>query len=125
MEPFKVFLSHSTKDKKFVEKLAAALRHEGIEPWLCEVDIIPADNLVAKIKEGLSISDLTILVWSPEAARSPWTGAESMSVLDRGDAGSLTGCHREVSRREGWANPCAISPPLDRVGQACSGRAII
>jgi hypothetical protein len=36
----KVFLSHSTKDKQFVEALAEELKAEKIEPWLCEVDRI-------------------------------------------------------------------------------------
>jgi TIR domain len=31
----KVFLSHSTKDKQFVQTLAAELEAEKIEPWLC------------------------------------------------------------------------------------------
>jgi TIR domain len=45
----KVFLSHSTKDKQFVETLAAELEAEKIEPWLCEVDIEFGDNFVAKM----------------------------------------------------------------------------
>ena len=35
----KVFLSHSTKDKEFVQRLADALIGADFEPWLCEVDI--------------------------------------------------------------------------------------
>jgi hypothetical protein len=64
----KVFLSHSTKDKQFVEALAAELKAEKIEPWSCEVDIELGDNFVAKIEEGLRDADLAILFWSPEAA---------------------------------------------------------
>jgi hypothetical protein len=48
----KVFLSHSTKDKQFVQALAE-FETEKIEPWLCEVDIELGDNFVAKIEEGL------------------------------------------------------------------------
>jgi len=40
----KVFLSHSTKDKGFVEKLAAAMNASGFTPWLCEVDIEKGAN---------------------------------------------------------------------------------
>jgi len=36
MEPFRVFLSHSTKEGDFVKKFAEELKHEGIDPWLCE-----------------------------------------------------------------------------------------
>jgi hypothetical protein len=79
----KVFLSHSTKDKQFVEALAAELEAEKIEPWTCEVDVELGDNFVAKIEEGLSDADVTMLLWSPEAARSDWTRLEWTSVTAR------------------------------------------
>ncbi len=79
----KVFLSHSTQDKTFVEALAEALRTANIEPWLCEIDILPGDDFVAEIEKGLQEADLTLLIWSPEAARSAWTGQEWRSVLAR------------------------------------------
>jgi hypothetical protein len=79
----KVFLSHSTKDKQFVQALAAELETEKIEPWLCEVDIEFGENFVAKIEEGLRDADLTVLFWSPEAARSDWTRREWTSVTAR------------------------------------------
>jgi hypothetical protein len=84
LPPFmKVFLSHSTKDAAFVEQLAAALQAEGFTPWQCEVDIIPGDNFVAEIEEGLRDSDLGLLVFSPAAAKSAWTRVEWTSILAR------------------------------------------
>ena len=82
VEFMKLFLSHSTKDKDFVEKLAAALP-KGIDPWLCEVDIEPGDNFVAEIEEGLKRSDLVLLILSPEAVRSAWTREEWTAVRAR------------------------------------------
>ncbi len=55
----RVFLSHSTKDRDFVEKLEGTLRGESVDPWLCEVDIEYGHNFVAKIEEGLREADLT------------------------------------------------------------------
>ena len=52
-----------------------------VEPWLCEVDIEFGHNFVAKIEEGLRDADLTVLFWSPEAARSDWTRLEWTSVI--------------------------------------------
>jgi hypothetical protein len=86
----KVFLSHSTKDQHFVQSLAAELKAEQIEPWLCEVDVELGDNFVAKIEEGLREADLTILFWSPEAARSDWTRLEWTAVTAREIAESRT-----------------------------------
>jgi tetratricopeptide (TPR) repeat protein len=79
----KVFLSHSTKDKQFVQALADELKAEKIEPWICEVDVEFGGNFVAEINEGLRDADLTVLVWSPEAARSGWTQLEWTSVTAR------------------------------------------
>jgi hypothetical protein len=79
----KVFLSHSTKDKQFVQTLAAELEAENIQPWICEFDVELGDNFVAKIEEGLRDADLAILFWSPEAARSDWTQLEWTSVTAR------------------------------------------
>jgi hypothetical protein len=49
----KVFLSHSTKDQEFVQALAAELKAEKIEPWLCEIDIDFGQNFVVEIEKGL------------------------------------------------------------------------
>jgi TIR domain len=76
----KVFLSHSTKDKQFVQTFAAELEAENIQSWICEVDVEFGGNFVAKIEEGLRDADLTILFWSPEAAGSDWTQLEWTSV---------------------------------------------
>jgi len=79
----KVFLSHSTKDKEFVQRLADALVGANFEPWLCEVDIDRGENFVAKINEGLEQSDVALLVWSPDSANSAWTKEEWTSILAR------------------------------------------
>jgi hypothetical protein len=94
----KVFLSHSTKDKQFVQTLAAELEAEKIEPWLCEVDIELGDNFVARIEEGLCDADLTVLFWSPEAARSAWTRLEWTSVTAREISFYLLGFDRDESQ---------------------------
>jgi hypothetical protein len=44
----KVFLSHSTKDKQFVQTFAAELKAEKIEPWICEVDVELGGNLLLR-----------------------------------------------------------------------------
>ena len=79
----KVFLSHSTKDKQFVQSLADELKREQIESWLCEVDVEFGGNFVTEINEGLRDADLAVLFWSPEAARSDWVLREWTSVTAR------------------------------------------
>ncbi len=81
--PMRVFLSHSTRDRAFVETLAARMRASGFEPWLCESSIEPASNWVEEIDKGLKASDLVLLVWSPDAAASYATKLEWTSALAR------------------------------------------
>jgi len=78
-----VFLSHSTKDKDFVQRLADALTGADFTPWLCEVDIEKNENFVAKIEDGLVQADVALVVWSPDAAKSTWTKEEWTSLLAR------------------------------------------
>jgi tetratricopeptide (TPR) repeat protein len=79
----KVFLSHSTKDKEFVQQLAAAIIGARCEAWLCEVGVEKHENFVAKIEQGLKWCDVALVVWSPDAAASKWTEEEWTSVLAR------------------------------------------
>ncbi|WP_447969773.1 TIR domain-containing protein [Nitrospira sp. M1] len=79
----KVFLSHCTKDKEFVQQLAKKMQAASIKPWLCEIDELFGDDFVEEIERGLREADLTLLIWSPDAARSAWTGKEWRSVLAR------------------------------------------
>src|ERR1700693_2815369 len=103
----KVFLSHSTKDKQFVQTLAAELEGEKIKPWLCEIDIEFGDNFVAEIEEGLRDADLTVLFWSPEAARSDWTQLEWTSVTALEISESLTRMEASADRDRGWRRHAA------------------
>jgi len=79
----KVFLSHSTKDADFVEKLATTLESNGFETFRCEVDIDKLENFVAKINDRLTQSDICLLVWSPNAAQSAWTKEEWTAGMAR------------------------------------------
>lgn len=63
----KAFISHSSIDKPFVERLAGDLRtREGIDAWLDKWEILPGDRIPQKLEEGLSSAGILILVLSPK-----------------------------------------------------------
>ena len=66
-----------------MQRLAAALESAAVRPWLCEVDIDKSENFVAKIEAGLEQCDISLVIWSPDAAASVWTKEEWTSVLAR------------------------------------------
>lgn len=72
----KIFLSHSSKDKDFVRKLARNLKHLGHNPWYDEWEIRVGECIVSRIQEGLSKADFVILVLTPEAVASGWVKRE-------------------------------------------------
>ncbi len=73
----KVFMSHSSVDKPFVERLSTDLRtREGIDAWLDKWEILPGDRFPSKIEEGLSTAAVFILVLSPQSVNSQWVSYE-------------------------------------------------
>jgi hypothetical protein len=73
----KAFISHSSIDKPFVERLATDLRtREGIDAWLDKWEILPGDRIPEKLEEGLSNAGIFVLVLSPESVNSQWVSYE-------------------------------------------------
>jgi len=78
----KVFISHSSIDKPFVERLATDLRtREGIDAWLDKWEILPGDRIPEKLEEGLSQAGILVLVLSPESVKSQWVSYEKDAWL--------------------------------------------
>jgi hypothetical protein len=71
-----VFLSHSSRDKRFVRKLAADLRDMGHEPWLDEWSLKVGECIVAGVEHAISDADFVVLVLSPNAVESGWVDRE-------------------------------------------------
>ena len=79
----KVFLSHSTKDKEFVQQLAKAMEAAGFDAWRCEDSIQAQADWIEEIEKGLKAADIVLLVWSPDAAASYPTMLEYRAALAR------------------------------------------
>ncbi|MEW5861043.1 MAG: toll/interleukin-1 receptor domain-containing protein [Cyanobacteriota bacterium] len=78
----KAFISHSSIDKPFVERLATDLRtREGIDAWLDKWEILPGERIPQKLEEGLSNADIFVLVLSPESVNSQWVSYEKDAWL--------------------------------------------
>lgn len=72
----KIFLSHTSKDKPFVRKLAADLRNNGHTVWIDEAEINIGDSLIGKIREGLDSVDYVAVVLSKASIESEWVKKE-------------------------------------------------
>lgn len=71
-----VFISHNSKDKPFVRKLASSLRTHNIRCWVDEAEIRFGESLVQKISDAISKIDLVIAVISNNSVYSNWIRQE-------------------------------------------------
>jgi WD40 repeat protein/GTPase SAR1 family protein len=80
---YDVFLSHNSKDKPRVRKLAEDLRAAGLRVWLDEWVIKPGDDIYLSIERGLEAARAQVLCLSPAALGSEWVALERSTVLFR------------------------------------------
>ncbi|MHC4178913.1 MAG: toll/interleukin-1 receptor domain-containing protein, partial [Planctomycetota bacterium] len=72
----RVFLCHSSKDKKDVIRIAEALESDTIAVWYDDWKIEFGDAISAKIDEGISRSDYVAVVLTPSSVQSRWVERE-------------------------------------------------
>lgn len=77
----KIFISHSSGDKKFSQQLEQQLREHGFEVWIDEKELRAGDRLPKKINDALEWCDTLCLVWSKAASKSNWVALEWESAL--------------------------------------------
>jgi adenylate cyclase len=80
--PLRVFLSHNYHDREYVEthiREPLSLRH--VETWYSEADIIPGDDYIRKIQDGLLKCDWMLVVLTAQAIASDWVRAEVNTAL--------------------------------------------
>jgi hypothetical protein len=72
----RVFLSHSSEDKIFIENLAEKLKADGFDVWYDDWEIHVGDSIVQKINEGIATSDFLIIALSKNSIKSKWVREE-------------------------------------------------
>lgn len=72
----KIFISHSSRDKRFAKKLHKILKSIGHSPWLDEWDIEIGECIQKAVEKGIEDSDYLIVVLTPHAIESGWVERE-------------------------------------------------
>jgi tetratricopeptide (TPR) repeat protein len=76
-----VFLCHSSKDKRRVERLHDELVSRGLRVWFDKTAILGSASIPLKVEEGLEKSRTVALCLSPAFLESEWTAYERASAL--------------------------------------------
>ncbi|MEQ8754789.1 MAG: toll/interleukin-1 receptor domain-containing protein [Coleofasciculus sp. G1-WW12-02] len=88
----KAFISHSSIDKPFVERLATDLRtREGIDAWLDKWEIRPGDRIPDKLEDGLANPGILVLVLSPDSVAQVQKAKEIIKLASQKEGDSFSG----------------------------------
>jgi hypothetical protein len=85
----KVFISHSSKDKKFVRMLKDCLEANDIDTWVDEDELELGDSLASKLEAALNNSSHFVLVLSSASVESDWVKLEMKKALTNQNTGLL------------------------------------
>jgi uncharacterized protein YjbI with pentapeptide repeats len=77
------FISYSSKDQKFTERLHADLQSHGVRCWFAPEDLKIGDKLRPLIDESIYVYDRLLLVLSAHSVASQWVEQEVETALER------------------------------------------
>ncbi len=84
-DPPRAFISHASEDKeRFVVRFTERLRHNGVDAWLDQWEMLPGDSLVSKIFDhGIARADCVIVVLSHNSVGKRWVREELEAAIVR------------------------------------------
>lgn len=77
------FVSHSSKDEEFAERLSGKLRQAGVRVWYAPEDITPGSKIYDQVKKAIASFDRLLVVLSSHSMRSNWVATELANAISR------------------------------------------
>jgi uncharacterized protein YjbI with pentapeptide repeats len=80
---FSCFISYSTKDQEFADRLHADLQNKGVRCWFAPRDIRGGRKIHEQIDEAIRVYDRLLLILSDASMDSPWVKTEIANARAR------------------------------------------
>jgi len=77
------FISYSSKDGEFAQRLHADLQSKQVRCWYAPEDLKIGDRFRDRIEESIRMHDKLLLVLSSNSINSPWVQTEVEAALER------------------------------------------
>ncbi len=77
------FISYSSHDQEFAERLFADLQNKGVRCWYAQEDMKIGDEIRTRIDESIKRYDKLLLVLSEHALKSTWVKHEVEAAFDK------------------------------------------
>src|SRR4249919_2693530 len=82
---YSCFISYSSKDQGFAERLYADLQSKGVRCWFAPEDLKIGDHYHQRIDESIRLYDKLILILSEHAVQSAWVEREVVAAREKED----------------------------------------
>ena len=83
IEFYSCFISYSTKDQEFAERLHADLQAKGVRCWFAPHDVQGGRKLHEQIDEAIRLHDRLLLILSKDSMNSEWVKTEIAKARKR------------------------------------------
>jgi len=80
---YSCFISYSTTDQDFADRLYADLQVKGVRCWFAPEDLQIGDRFRQRIDDAIRLHDKLLLILSARSVRSDWVREEVESCLER------------------------------------------
>ena len=80
---YSCFISYSTKDQAFADRLYADLQAKGVRCWFAPHDIRGGRKIHEQIDEAIRVHDKLLLILSEHSMASDWVGTEIADARER------------------------------------------
>jgi hypothetical protein len=80
---YSCFISYSSLDQAFAEKLYAGMQSEGVRCWYAPHDLKIGDRIRDRIAESISLHDKLLLILSKNSVSSQWVEDEFEAAFER------------------------------------------
>jgi len=80
---YSCFISYSTRDSDFAQRLHADLQQKGVRCWFAPEDLKIGDKFRMRIDESISVYDKLMVILSANSINSPWVEEEVEAALEK------------------------------------------
>ena len=80
---YSCFISYSSKDDAFAQRLHADLQQKGVRCWFAPEDLKIGDKFRTRIDESIRVYDKLMVILSENSIRSPWVEDEVEAALEK------------------------------------------
>src|SRR6266436_5046549 len=85
---YSCFISYSSKDQEFAERLHADLQSKNVRCWFAPEDLKIGDRFRVRIDESIRLYDKLLLILSEHSLASNWVAYEVEKALNKEPEGT-------------------------------------